>query len=591
MSVVGRLAVAGSTSLGPSGVDGRPADPDSHRPAGSIPVASGWRPQRPTAPDSTARHPSTGFRRHRGSIHGSTSTGGRRSRSTDVPLREPELTPLGRPRPGVDRRVETGTRTAARDAGRTDGTDRSGVVGRSRWPPAVDRPADDASAGVDSAAEGTRSGLPRRPRLAAGSDAGRRPTRTRRHSHVEDLPNGRRGVDGSRRAASAAAGGSGTPLRRSALGHRSRRRSTDPAIAAGSAAAVDAAADSPTLVGPADSDDPAPGLGRLPATRSAATSAGVGHAPSAPPSAWRERGSPTLTVDTRGSWHSTAVDGDRQAAARTGGRTGSVPPLRMASSDSAAEATVYRSAERATADRDPTVLSVADSHESTADADADGPTTDRSAAGRTVDATPPMEPAATGEQPRPASGAPTAASPTDAAEDGSTRQRPRLTFERSPARQPVDRDREAGWDRRRSAGRSRQRSPNGRSPADRSPADRSADPAVDGSPSRGDRLAGGSPPPGDRTSDGPPTENDRSAAGSDPFGAVQRPESRPSTESARQPERATDRRAADRAAGRSGAGLPGAESLAYDADVDRLVETLYRRLERRVRIERERTGF
>jgi len=31
--------------------------------------------------------------------------------------------------------------------------------------------------------------------------------------------------------------------------------------------------------------------------------------------------------------------------------------------------------------------------------------------------------------------------------------------------------------------------------------------------------------------------------------------------------------------------------LAYDADVDRLVETLYRRLERRVRIERERTGF
>ena len=33
-----------------------------------------------------------------------------------------------------------------------------------------------------------------------------------------------------------------------------------------------------------------------------------------------------------------------------------------------------------------------------------------------------------------------------------------------------------------------------------------------------------------------------------------------------------------------------AESLSYDADVDRLVETLYRRLERRVRIERERRG-
>jgi len=32
-------------------------------------------------------------------------------------------------------------------------------------------------------------------------------------------------------------------------------------------------------------------------------------------------------------------------------------------------------------------------------------------------------------------------------------------------------------------------------------------------------------------------------------------------------------------------------SLAYDADVDRVVETLYRRLERKLRIERERTGF
>lgn len=86
---------------------------------------------------------------------------------------------------------------------------------------------------------------------------------------------------------------------------------------------------------------------------------------------------------------------------------------------------------------------------------------------------------------------------------------------------------------------------------------------------------------------------ERETPESDPFETVERPD--------RQTERRNDHRSRrrttgeqhgrDRQAGREGIDLTGSESLAYDADVDRLVETLYRRFERKLRIERERTGF
>jgi len=85
----------------------------------------------------------------------------------------------------------------------------------------------------------------------------------------------------------------------------------------------------------------------------------------------------------------------------------------------------------------------------------------------------------------------------------------------------------------------------------------------------------------------------RTTRRSDPFEPVDRPD--------RQPTPTTDQESVGQSAdtrqdtGRRshdglGDSISGA-SLAYDADVDRVVETLYRRLERKLRIERERTGF
>ena len=80
---------------------------------------------------------------------------------------------------------------------------------------------------------------------------------------------------------------------------------------------------------------------------------------------------------------------------------------------------------------------------------------------------------------------------------------------------------------------------------------------------------------------------------SDPFEPVDRPD--------RKPTPTTDQRSIGPSTGsqadpdrRSHGGVGDSisdASLAYDADVDRVVETLYRRLERKLRIERERTGF
>ena len=86
---------------------------------------------------------------------------------------------------------------------------------------------------------------------------------------------------------------------------------------------------------------------------------------------------------------------------------------------------------------------------------------------------------------------------------------------------------------------------------------------------------------------------DRTARRSDPFEPVDRPDRQPTPT----PDRESVGRSADargdtgrRSHGEVGDSISGA-SLAYDADVDRVVETLYRRLERKLRIERERTGF
>lgn len=94
----------------------------------------------------------------------------------------------------------------------------------------------------------------------------------------------------------------------------------------------------------------------------------------------------------------------------------------------------------------------------------------------------------------------------------------------------------------------------------------------------------------------PQSASDRrghATADSDPFEPVDRPTNHLESNTDRTPNRRHHRREdTDRQSDRRGLdGSLGAESLAYDADVDRVVETLYRRLERKLRIERERTGF
>ncbi|ATW88962.1 hypothetical protein halTADL_2215 [Halohasta litchfieldiae] len=89
------------------------------------------------------------------------------------------------------------------------------------------------------------------------------------------------------------------------------------------------------------------------------------------------------------------------------------------------------------------------------------------------------------------------------------------------------------------------------------------------------------------------TRRDETMAESEPFNSVDRPDHQPKSKTDQTPNRRHHHRQdTDRQSDRSGLdGSLGAESLAYDADVDRVVETLYRRLERKLRIERERTGF
>ena len=87
---------------------------------------------------------------------------------------------------------------------------------------------------------------------------------------------------------------------------------------------------------------------------------------------------------------------------------------------------------------------------------------------------------------------------------------------------------------------------------------------------------------------------DRATTQSGPFDPVDRPDrqSDPTTDRT-SPGRSSDaRQDVDRQPRGGGFDDPiNGASLAYNADVDRVVETLYRRLERKLRIERERTGF
>ena len=94
---------------------------------------------------------------------------------------------------------------------------------------------------------------------------------------------------------------------------------------------------------------------------------------------------------------------------------------------------------------------------------------------------------------------------------------------------------------------------------------------------------------------------DRATTRLGPFDPVEQPDRQPGPTTDKQPDLPTDQQSVGRSTdarrntGRQPRGgfddpLSGA-SLAYDADVDRVVETLYRRLERKLRIERERTGF
>jgi hypothetical protein len=94
-------------------------------------------------------------------------------------------------------------------------------------------------------------------------------------------------------------------------------------------------------------------------------------------------------------------------------------------------------------------------------------------------------------------------------------------------------------------------------------------------------------------SQSPSGRRGHATADSDPFESVDRPPTQLEPNTDQNPSRRPHRlQNTDRQSGRRGLdGSLGAESLAYDADVDRVVETLYRRLERKLRIERERTGF
>ncbi len=87
----------------------------------------------------------------------------------------------------------------------------------------------------------------------------------------------------------------------------------------------------------------------------------------------------------------------------------------------------------------------------------------------------------------------------------------------------------------------------------------------------------------------------------DPFGAVERADSQPANgqpqgasgfgQQGNRRRRPRDGSQTERTSHRQDTQLSASEgSLSYDADVDRLVETLYRRLERKLRIERERRG-
>ena len=105
-----------------------------------------------------------------------------------------------------------------------------------------------------------------------------------------------------------------------------------------------------------------------------------------------------------------------------------------------------------------------------------------------------------------------------------------------------------------------------------------------------------------RTAANHPDDGEPSQSTADPFGTVERADSQPagragSTGDAgggfgQHPERRRRRDGSrDDTAATQQVGGTAVGSLSYDADVDRLVETLYRRLERKLRIERERKGL
>ncbi len=153
-----------------------------------------------------------------------------------------------------------------------------------------------------------------------------------------------------------------------------------------------------------------------------------------------------------------------------------------------------------------------------------------------------------------------------AATDGSSREnsRPQLTFKKPLSQRGSESDHDAAGSRGTADHRHR----------------RGQSTATDG-------RAGSQETPQPRSD-----RHDRTTSRSDPFEPVERPDRQPTPPTDQESVRsAAARRDPDRRSHDGlGDSISGA-SLAYDADVDRVVETLYRRLERKLRIERERTGF
>jgi hypothetical protein len=174
-----------------------------------------------------------------------------------------------------------------------------------------------------------------------------------------------------------------------------------------------------------------------------------------------------------------------------------------------------------------------------------------------------------------------------AAESGTADSRPQMTFKQPATQAAHDGDADAGATRDR-VDPNRQRRKRSTTVGGRSTTTgEQSTTASKRSTAAGRSVAGPA------ESESPSGRRGHATTDSDPFESVDRPPTQPEPNTDQNPSRRHHRRQdTDRQSGGRGLdGSLGAESLAYDADVDRVVETLYRRLERKLRIERERTGF